>query len=295
MKSMIIALFCLMSMSAYAQIEKDVWHWKTLDSLNVTCLYEFTYLNFLFPHERREWKEDNILQIGNKLSKFYSLKSWQLDSLTSQPNGEQEIQKRKIKALSSPSRGRAQYDMMWQSTFPSYGQRYVIYKNYPEGSIMVQDAMVQNYYQYNDTLNNQLWQLEDDTQSILGYQCQKAVCKWRGRNYTAWYTEEIPINDGPYKFCGLPGLIVQIYDKNHEYEWVLKGIQREQDKEIFLSSPVNYDVGKRYESIGRRELLHKRSRNNLGIAKKLNADDIMLGKDPHISGNIRDLIELDYK
>jgi len=60
-------------------------------------------------------------------------------------------------------------------------------------------------------------------------------------------------------------------------------------------NPVNYDAGKRYDSIDRRELLRRRSRGYLAVAKKLNADDIMLGKEPHISSTIRDLIELDYK
>jgi len=78
---------------------------------------------------------------------------------------------------------------------------------------------------------------------------------------------------------GIIGLGVLVkYDKDHEYEWTLKGIQREQDKEIFLSNPVNYDAGKRYASIDRRELLRRRSRGYLAVAKKLNADDIMLGK-----------------
>jgi GLPGLI family protein len=183
---------------------------------------------------------------------------------------------------------------MWQSTFPSYGQRHIVYKNYPEDVITIQDAMGQNYYMYEDTLNNQAWHLEEETQTIIGFHCQKAVCEWRGRSYTAWFTEEIPMSDGPYKFCGLPGLIVQVYDKNREYEWTLLGVQRVQNKEIYLSAPVNYDADKSYEPYDRRELLRKMNKSNMGIAKKLNADDIMLGKEPHIS-SIRDLIELDYK
>lgn len=294
MRIAIIALFCVLTMPINAQIEKDTWHWEQIDSVDITCLYEYTYLNFLFPHERREIRENHILQIGRNLSKFYSLKSWQLDSLTSQPNGEQEIMKRKIKALSAPSRSRAQYDEMWHSTFPSYGMRYIIYKNYPKDSIMVQDAVGTNYYCYGDTLNSQLWQLEDDTLNVLGYRCHKASCEWRGRNYTAWYAEEIPVSDGPYKFAGLPGLIMRVYDKDHEYEWTIKGIQREHRRGIFLSTPVNYDAKKQYVPITRRDLLRKHSREYIGIAKKLNADDVMLGNEPHISDGIRDLIERDY-
>ncbi len=294
MRTLAIIVVNMLTLSVQAQIEKNLWHWQSIDSMQVICQYEFTHLNFLFPNERRELKEDCILQIGRRLSKFYSLKSWKLDSLTSQQNGAQEIQRRKIKALSAPSKGRAQYDQMWQSTFPSYGQRHIVYKNYPEDVITIQDAMGQNYFMYEDTLNNQAWQLEEETQNIIGFHCQKAVCEWRGRSYTAWFTEEIPMSDGPYKFCGLPGLIVQVYDKNREYEWTLLGVQRVQNKEIYLSAPVNYDADKSYEPYDRRELLRKMNKSYMGIAKKLNADDIMLGKEPHIS-SIRDLIELDYK
>ena len=88
---------------------------------------------------------------------------------------------------------------------------------------------------------------------------------------------------------------MRVYDKDHEYEWTIKGIQREHGRGIFLSTPVNYDAKKQYVPITRRDLLRKHSREYIGIAKKLNADDVMLGNEPHISDGIRDLIERDYK
>lgn len=51
-----------------------------------------------------------------------------------------------------------------------------------------------------------------DSLSILDYKCIKATTRFRGRDYTAWVTKELPINDGPWKFYGLPGLILQIED-----------------------------------------------------------------------------------
>jgi GLPGLI family protein len=54
------------------------------------------------------------------------------------------------------------------------------------------------------------WTLTDDYSYVLGYRCQKATCKFRGRSFEAFFTSEIPYNDGPYKFDGLPGLILKV-------------------------------------------------------------------------------------
>ena len=54
------------------------------------------------------------------------------------------------------------------------------------------------------------WKLLDEYQSVLGIRCQKATCEFRGRTYEAFFTSEIPYNDGPYKFDGLPGLILKV-------------------------------------------------------------------------------------
>jgi len=54
------------------------------------------------------------------------------------------------------------------------------------------------------------WTLKDEYKSILGYNCQKSVLNYRGRDYVAYFTIEIPYNNGPWKFSGLPGLILEI-------------------------------------------------------------------------------------
>lgn len=55
--------------------------------------------------------------------------------------------------------------------------------------------------------------------TICGYECQKATCHWRGRDYVAWFTAAIPVSAGPWKFGGLPGLIMKISDLNNDYSW----------------------------------------------------------------------------
>lgn len=70
---------------------------------------------------------------------------------------------------------------------------------------------------YEEKWNGQDWTLQGDTASFLGHQCQKAMCHWRGRDYIAWFAPDIPINRGPWKFGGLPGLIMKVHDVDSLY------------------------------------------------------------------------------
>ena len=72
---------------------------------------------------------------------------------------------------------------------------------------------------YSDTLPLQKWKTDNGTMTICGYTCMKATCTWRGRDYTAWYTPQIPVPYGPWKFGGLPGLIMAVSDATGEYSW----------------------------------------------------------------------------
>ncbi|PQA94980.1 GLPGLI family protein [Chryseobacterium piscicola] len=66
------------------------------------------------------------------------------------------------------------------------------------------------------------WVLVAEEKRIGDYLCQKAETNYKGRNWIAWFTKEVPVSEGPYKFSGLPGLIVEIYDeqKNHEFSLI---------------------------------------------------------------------------
>lgn len=72
-----------------------------------------------------------------------------------------------------------------------------------------------------DVLPKMNWErIENETKTILGYVCKKAKVKFRGTNLTAYYTEEIPYSFGPWKFDGLPGLILEISaDEDPRINW----------------------------------------------------------------------------
>ncbi len=73
------------------------------------------------------------------------------------------------------------------------------------------------------------WKILPEVETIGEYKAQKATTSFGGREWTAWFSSDIPLQDGPYKFHGLPGLIVKVEDKNKEYSWVLKGNEKVED------------------------------------------------------------------
>ncbi|WP_312078297.1 GLPGLI family protein [Chryseobacterium sp.] len=66
------------------------------------------------------------------------------------------------------------------------------------------------------------WKLSKETKQIEGYHCQKATLNYSDRTWEAWFTKEIPIQQGPYVFSGLPGMIVQIADTENHHIFTLK-------------------------------------------------------------------------
>lgn len=68
------------------------------------------------------------------------------------------------------------------------------------------------------------WVVSSESKKIGSYKCRKAVTKFRGRSYQAWFTEEIPIPAGPWKFVGLPGLILQLYDDSGQVAFMVEEI-----------------------------------------------------------------------
>ncbi|MFZ4927962.1 GLPGLI family protein [Chryseobacterium sp. Mn2064] len=80
------------------------------------------------------------------------------------------------------------------------------------------------------------WKLIDETKVINTIHCKKAEVTFKGRNWIAWYSPDIPLLYGPYKFSGLPGLIIKITDDKEDYDFELvKSISDVQLKGKLLS------------------------------------------------------------
>ncbi|MDR2383452.1 MAG: GLPGLI family protein [Prevotellaceae bacterium] len=151
-----------------------------------------------------EKKDLMILQISQGMSKFSSYRTMQVDSLISASTVDQ------IKANPGNYAG---------------GETFSIYKNYPQGKLTTMDKIAMDWFMYEEDIPVQEWNIDDSaTKEIAGYVCRRAECDFRGRKYIAWYTGEIPLAEGPWKFGGLPGLIMEVGDTEGHYQFTLTGI-----------------------------------------------------------------------
>lgn len=140
-----------------------------------------------------------ILQIGEENSRFVDYSAFQLDS---------------VSAISGVS----------DETVKEYEKRDRNVENYFESSIdfsaadakfTVRAPIGLSYYQHEEAAPVCDWKYTDGTDTVCGYECRKATGSYGGRQWTVWYTEEIPVPYGPWKFAGLPGLVMKAADSEN--------------------------------------------------------------------------------
>ncbi len=111
---------------------------------------------------------------------------------------------------------------------------YIIEKEYAKKNLKFYDKYkTANLLIIEDESQN--WNIEKEFSKINNIDCQKATANYKGRIWEAWFSKEYPINDGPYKFRGLPGLIVSLKDSEGDHTFNL--IQIKKIKTIFASVP----------------------------------------------------------
>lgn len=86
-------------------------------------------------------------------------------------------------------------------------------------------VILKKAYSVYEELPKMKWTFQKGDKKFNNMNCKKAQVTFRGRTYTAWYTLELPLAAGPWKFNGLPGLILSIEDSENVYKWEVKTIK----------------------------------------------------------------------
>jgi GLPGLI family protein len=127
--------------------------------------------------------------------------------------------KRELKTMEN---GRKQtFEPNGTSGTDAIGRR--IYKKFNDQVVYHRDLMGQ-WVLIVDTVKLD-WKIVNETKFSNNMTLQKATVDFHGRSYTAWFNSSIPISDGPYKFKGLPGLIIEIYDEKKHVRFELLSLQ----------------------------------------------------------------------
>ena len=202
-------------------------------------------LNPLKISDPKTYDDLQRLDIGSHLSKYYSYFVYNSDSLVT------EWGKQNRDAQSIPSRlGEKGKISSWSEYVYSEYFKCFSLNSFTEYSRMPM-YLYQENSQYTEQIPIQNWEIHADTLMILGHCCQKATCTFRGREYPAWFSMDIPISNGPWKFGGLPGLILKVFDV--ERLFVYECVRIEQNKNKF---PIKiYNDYNRYRKRKREKVL----------------------------------------
>lgn len=69
------------------------------------------------------------------------------------------------------------------------------------------------------------WIISSDIYEICGYNCYVATTRFRGRDWKAWFAPDIPYRVGPFKFGGLPGLILRAESIDGDYIFTCSSVK----------------------------------------------------------------------
>lgn len=98
------------------------------------------------------------------------------------------------------------------------------------------------------------WTLKSDTTTVHGHLCQRADIDFGGRKWIAWFSPELSdYADGPYKFKGLPGLILRVYDANKTWRFELVELST-----IDTIVPINFKEGLQFSKTTKQKLYKNR-------------------------------------
>lgn len=181
---------------------------QTIDTTVLIVTYNLDYVKD--PNSPTQLSNDIMkLAIGETCSEFYSYIQYKADSALEidTQNGLTPDER-----MSNRNKYRGSY------------LGYNLFKNKPLGSFTFYDKIVLDNYYFVYPQTQIPWKLENEHKQILNYQCQKASVRYKGRNYIAWFTNDIPLNEGPWEFHGLPGLILEIYDAQEHYHFTCIGV-----------------------------------------------------------------------
>ena len=237
---------------------KNISNEKTIDSARIRILYAFNATDI---NDYKTYDDLQRLEIGSTLSKYYSFFVYNSDSLCT--DYENKKPRRPNEGARPEQMGehgkkkRRWLEYLYSEIFKDFSTD--LQTQYIQMPLMLQS---ENCY-YSENISLQEWEIHEDTMMVCSYLCQKATCTFRGRNYVAWFTMDIPVSNGPWKFGGLPGLILKIYDT--ELLFVFECIGVEIHNEKYPIRKLDYS---RYNKIKRENALRliKKIHENWGEA-----------------------------
>lgn len=195
---------------AFSNIDKYV----IIDTTTVRVWYALNALDIQDENTYIDWQ---ILEVGRHCNKYYSYFVWESDSLSTVDYRTNRSGRYSNKLLPRGRNGHGNWNEL---------EYHVLIAENGKLRTYTRERLREYEGYYDEPYPDQQWALTQDTATICGYHCQRAICRFHGRDFEAWFTSEVPIKYGPWKFGGLPGLIVKVYDTDHLYTFECTKVER---------------------------------------------------------------------
>jgi GLPGLI family protein len=225
------------------------------EAQNLRCTY--SHQKKEAPDKGYKLYQDMLLDLYEGRSLFYNERDFVYDSLFSisfDKNGSM------LKNEAAEQLTRTKSALHWMTAI-----------DYPAGTFT-------QYYKFLQTIigNGMLempgWTMTDEEKEIAGYACRKATAHYLGRDWTAWFTEEVPSQAGPWLLWGLPGLIVEARDADNYIIFKLTGIEPLDDnhRAVFLEDWLRSYTNKSHQvyeyDIKEAESVYTKMRSDISFA-----------------------------
>lgn len=169
------------------------------------CIYRYDLLN-----GDKQSTGAAMLQIAPGVARFIDYTSFATDSLRRSGDTDRE---QLNKSLTRELRNECFIDQ-------------TILQGFPSGKMTVISPIAPNLYTYTEAAYPFPWALLEEIDTIAEYECHKATATYGGRDWTAWYTTEVPVPFGPWKLTGLPGLVVKAASNDGIHSFILTTLRQ---------------------------------------------------------------------
>lgn len=194
----------------------------------------------------KPYSYEMVLVANPQKSLYYNTESLFCDSCNSTPEGKAKLQEIQMKAwrVVHPD-GTVTLDGRKLGLAPEKKQYLYVANNNTDGELTVYDYKGGGLVSYTEPVSDIEWSIiEDSTKTILGYECVMAQSDYHGRTWTVWFTTEIPVQGGPWKLRGLPGVILSADGgDNFHIEATEVGSSKQNVPDVYLVG--DYEKGER--------------------------------------------------
>lgn len=179
---------------------------EVLDTAALECIYRHRTVDPILSETRVSYE---ILQTGARYSKYWDYGRYQIDSVLAGMN------RTKI-TIAEANRIYNRYP---------HATSFYVARHKQKRELQVYGWVFSNGYIYSEPFPDFQWKLSQDTATVCGYLCHRATADFRGRQWTGWYAD-IAASEGPWKFAGVPGLVLRVVSADKEHEFTAVSIRK---------------------------------------------------------------------